>query len=312
MDAVSLSLDSNLETLQERISDLKGISSYHQIEEPFQCELCTPLSSNMSLVCQWYFDDSVCGYISKTFSNIFNYDTSDHCEEKKTIVVSLRGTRSLHDTIADLKVDMVKYENTGANMPLCGPKCKVHNGFWTYYKNTLDVMESRLQAEIEMSFPNYEVIFVGHSLGGSVALLLALHFLDMGFSNLTLVTMGQPLVGNEEFTTWADDILGSSLPVSHNSFARKFVRVVHKGDLVSMVPRSGKFFERYHAFENQIYINASAEIEVPEWEQVVDCFSGDNPSCISGDFALPFIPMNDYYHNHNTYFRHMGLCGIHI
>lgn len=288
------------------------IDSYHQIDEPFECELCSPLSLNMTLVSQWYFDDSVCGYISKTFDNIFNYETSDKCDDKKTIVVSLRGTRSLHDTITDLKVDMVGYQNLGQNIPLCGPDCRVHKGFSSYYKNTLEIMENRLKAEIEMSYPNYELIFVGHSLGGSVALLLALHFLDMGFSNLTLVTMGQPLVGNQEFTRWADDVLGSSSPVSHNSFLRKYIRVIHKGDLVSTVPRSGRLFERYHAFENQVYINATAETEIPMPEQVVDCFSGDNPNCIAGDFAKPFSPLNDFYRNHNTYFRRMGLCGFHI
>ena len=41
---------------------------------------------------------------------------------------------------------------------------------------------------------NYELIILGHSLGGSIAYLLGLHYLDLGFDKLTLVTMGQPLL----------------------------------------------------------------------------------------------------------------------
>ncbi|OBA19038.1 alpha/beta-hydrolase [Metschnikowia bicuspidata var. bicuspidata NRRL YB-4993] len=302
----------NLGTYAALIDISYCIDTYHQIEEPFQCDLCGSFESNMSLVSQWYFDDSVCGYISTTFWNIFDYDDSGNSVNRKTIIVSLRGTRSLHDTITDLKVDLVKYENIGQNLLLCGPDCRVHEGFWRYYKSTLEVMESKLKSEIEMSFLNYEIIFIGHSLGGSVALLLAIHFLDMGFSNLTLVTMGQPLIGNKEFTTWADEVLGSSFPVAHNSYARKYIRVIRKGDIVTTVPRSGLLFERYCSFENQIYINATADTVIPSPEEVVDCFSGENPTCIARDFALPFAPLTDFYHNHNTYFRHMGLCGIHI
>lgn len=288
------------------------IDSYHQIESPFKCELCSPVSNNMSLICQWYFDDAVCGYISKTYSNLFENEYLDHSNKLKKIVVSLRGTRSLHDTVADIQVSMIDYKNRGLNIPICGTECRVHSGFWGYFKSTLEIIESRLQAEIEVSKPNYELIFVGHSLGGSVALLLALHFLDLGYSKMTLVTMGQPLVGNNAFATWADKILGSSNSAPLGRSPRQFIRVIHKGDVVATVPRNGRLFERYHNFENQVYINTSAEAVVPQPNQVVDCFSGDNPECIAGDFAAPFSPQDDFYRNHDTYFRRMGLCGFHI
>lgn len=292
------------------------IDSYHQIEEPFLCELCTPNFKGMSLICQWYFDDSVCGYIAQTTSNIFEYDDSE-AAPRRTFVVSLRGTRSLYDTIADLKVDMTKYENAGSHLLPCGDACRVHSGFWQYYKRSIATIEETLVTHLDL-LDSYELIFLGHSLGGSVAVLLALHFLGLGYSNVTLVTMGQPLVGNEQFTAWADHILGSEYPVKHNSFDRKYLRVIHKGDVVSTVPRRGNFFETYALFDNQIYINTTSDVLSPDNEDVVDCGTGDNPHCIAGDYVSPFaqkispFTQTDVYRNHNTYFRRMGLCGIHI
>lgn len=298
----------NLKTYAHLTDIAYCVDKFHKIEEPFACDLqCSDRFPNVTLVHQWYLDDSVAGYIASTYTNIFNYN--EPTGGKKTVIVSLRGTRSIYDTVADLKVPMAPYSNLRYRLPYCGPNCRIHGGFAEYFRNTLraihDLVERQLLEE------NYELVLVGHSLGGSVALLLALHYLDLGYNKLTLVTMGQPLVGNKDFTTWADYVLGSAYPVVHNTYDRKYFRVVHKGDIVTTVPRQGLFFERYYPFENQIYLNASASCTVPAVEQVVDCFSGDNPACIAGDFPGDVL-LDNYYENHNTYFRHMGLCGIHV
>lgn len=302
----------NLYTYAHLIDIAYCVDKFHHIGEPFECELaCETRFPNVTLVKQWYFDDSVAGYIATTNSNIFSYNDTTEATPKKTIIVSLRGTRSVYDTIADLKVEMIPYSNLRYNLPYCGKNCKIHIGFNEYFHNTLQTVHKVLEKELQL-LENYEVVFLGHSMGGSVALLLALHYLDLGYDKLTLVTMGQPLVGNKEFSTWADFVLGSFYPVSHISYDRKFLRLVHKGDIVPTLPKNGgMLFEKYHQFDNQIYLNVSAENTMPSPGQVVDCFTGDNPYCMAKDFQAGFGWLTkNYFEAHNTYFRHLGLCGI--
>lgn len=286
------------------------ISSTNKLEEPFKCDLsCEKRFPNVTLVYQWYFDDSVCGYIATTYSNIFNYETGEEVN-KKTIIVSLRGTRSLFDSYTDIKVDMVNYYNYGENIKECGPDCKVHRGFYKYYINTLLKIEGILRNELQTD-EDYELLIVGHSLGGAVGLLLGLYYLDEGFEKITLVTMGQPLVGNQQFTLFVDEVMGSRMPVEHNSFNRKFFRVIHKNDIVATIPSNNRILDSYCQFDNQIYLNCLASDTMPSLEQVVDCFDGDNPLCIGGDNENYLLSRN-YLQIHTTYFRSMGLCGIKI
>lgn len=287
------------------------ISSTTRLEEPFNCDLnCEKRFPNVTLVYQWYFDDSVCGYIATTYSNIFNYESEEGKGHKKTIIVSLRGTRSIFDSYTDIKVDMVNYYNYGNNIQECGTDCKVHRGFYKYYINTLLKIEGILRNELQTD-DDYELLIVGHSLGGAVGLLLGLYYLDEGFDKITLVTMGQPLVGNKQFAEFVDNVMGSRLPIEHNTFNRKFFRVIHKDDIVATIPSNNRILDSYSQFDNQIYLNCLASDTMPSLEQVLDCFDGDNPQCISGDIEN-YLLSHNYLQIHTTYFRSMGLCGIRI
>lgn len=310
-DPIDREVYTNLYTYAHLIDIAYCVDKFHRIELPFECELnCASRFPDMILVHQWFFDDAVCGYIATTTTNIFRYNDTHPADTKgkKTVVVSLRGTRSLHDTMADLKVEMIPYLPLVISSPLCGKKCKVHKGFWIYFYNTLNEIDKVITKELDSD--NCELVIVGHSLGGSVGLLLALHYLALGHSKITLVTMGQPLVGNKEFTTWADFVLGSYMPVAHNTFDRKFIRVIHKNDFVATIPRVGtKIFEKYHQFDNQVYLDVAADNSHPPPECVVDCFTGENDQCIAGD---SHNYDGNYLITHNTYFRPMGRCGIRI
>lgn len=302
----------NLFTYAHLIDISYCVSNTNHISEPFVCDLeCLERFPNVTLVHQWYNDDSDCGYIATTTENIFNYNSTS--EGKKTVIVSLRGTHSFFDSYADLKVDMVQYSNLQQTLPYCGSKCMVHQGFYQYFAATLVQIHEVLDREL--STDNYELIIVGHSMGGSVALFLALHYLDRGYDKLTLVTMGQPLVGNKEFVTWADGVLGSFEKPVHNTFHRKYFRVVHKNDMVATIPKTNNLMNSYHQFDNQIYLNCTASNSNPSPNEVVDCVHGDNQYCIKGDFQpikmIGEISRN-YYLSHNTYFRKMGLCGMKI
>lgn len=262
----------------------------------------------MQLVHQWYFEDSVCGYIASTNETLFSSSKSSS-GNRYTIVVSIRGTRSISDTMTDLNFGMAPYTAPGSSVPYCGIQCKVHSGFYRYYRDAIDAVHPYVMSELKKGGANAQLVIVGHSLGGAVGLLMALHFLSIGVANVNLVTMGQPLVGNRGFTEWADFVLGSEIPLGDTNDRRKWLHVIHRNDIVTTIPR-GSFLERYHHFNNQIYVNVSAANSEPSLDRVVDCRTGDNPKCIEGDLQRPRLA-SDYLLSHNTYFRHLGLCGIH-
>ena len=286
------------------------ITSYGGIREPFDCPLeCSQRYPNMSLIYQFHFDNSVGGYISTTTLDPINCKqfANDKGGNRKYVIVSLRGTRSIYDFLSDVRTEMTPYSNEGRYIRSCGPNCKIHKGFSDYYENTLAIIESRLDEELSTIKEDYEILILGHSLGGAVALLLALHYLDKGYTSLALVTMGQPLVGNADFTNWVDEVMSSHKPVRCN-YDRKYMRIIHKEDLVSTIPLRDNFHNEYCQFNNQIYINCSSSTVIPPPQAVIDCHDGQNIDCIKGDFN-GFRPSN-YYQNHNTYFRHMGLCQL--
>ncbi|KAK6202824.1 triacylglycerol lipase [Scheffersomyces amazonensis] len=304
----------NLFTYAHLIDISYCISSVSKIKEPFSCDLsCESRFPNLTLIHQWSYDDSVTGYIATTYSNIFYYNETLQGidKKKKTIIVSLRGTRSIFDSYADLKMDMVSYTNKNIYLPKCGDRCKVHKGFHDYYTHTLLNIQQVLETELKSS-EDYELLLLGHSMGGSVALLIGLHYLDLGYNNMTLVTMGQPLMGNKEFVNWVDLVTGSNYPARHNSFQRKYFRVIHKDDIVTTIPKGDGLLYSYHQFDNQIYLNCSASNRVPFYDQVVDCIYGDNENCIERDFQGISYINKDYFRSHNTYFRRLGLCGMRI
>lgn len=304
---------SNLYTYAHLIDISYCISEINRIGENFDCNLnCKTRFPNVTLVYQFYFDDSVTGYIATTNSNIFNYNETTS-NPKKTIIVSLRGTRSIFDTMADLKLDMVSYTNNGVKVPLCGFNCKVHRGFYDYYLKTLSLVHPYIIQELRSAEENgqeYELLILGHSLGGSVAYLLGLYYVDLGYDKLTLVTMGQPLVGNREFVEWGDEVLGSKCEAKHNDFKRKFLRVIHKNDVVATIPKDPNIFNHYSQFDNQIYLNCSEEDTRPTLQEVVECLNGLNDQCIAKDFPLFSFARHNYLQIHITYFRRMGLCGV--
>lgn len=301
----------NLFTYAHLIDISYCVHQGNQISKPFICDLdCAERFPNMTLIHQWCFANSVCGYISTTYQNIFynNFSVVDD-KPRKTIIVSLRGTRSIFDSYTDLKANMIKYTNAGNSLESC-IDCKVHQGFYEYFQYTLRNINEILENELN-SDEDYEVVFLGHSMGGSVSLLLAMHYLALGYNRMSLITMGQPLVGNENFVHWVDSVTGSSVKPRHNSFKRKYLRIVHRNDIVTTIPRSKSPFEIYYQFDNQLYLNCSSLNSMPSPDEVFDCFSGSNLNCIKGDFNILETNQN-FYESHNTYFRKLGLCGVRI
>ena len=92
------------------------------------------------------------------------------------------------------------------------------------------IFQSNVLQDID-NHPGYQVIAVGHSLGGAVATLTLYEAVNRGYISAennepVLITFGQPRTGNENFVN------------DFNSKIKNVLRVVRDGDIVTSIPYS--------------------------------------------------------------------------
>jgi hypothetical protein len=109
---------------------------------------------------------------------------------------------------------------------------KAHNGFVNHWGS----MYYEVKANLEQLLPgrdDYEIIFTGHSLGGTAAELGALdlhHMMGLGSRKPLVYTFGQPRVFNYMLTQYYNSVLGD-----------RTWRVTYRRDLVPHLPACGAF-----------------------------------------------------------------------
>jgi len=97
-------------------------------------------------------------------------------------ILCIRGTNNLLNAWIDSQYFLKQEPEIGIN---------VHRGFNKAVKEILPTIKELLD-------PNRKVILSGHSLGGSMAILLAMYLEKEGFDIQWIVTMGQPKVTDNE------------------------------------------------------------------------------------------------------------------
>jgi hypothetical protein len=137
-------------------------------------------------------------------------------DRHEQIIVSFRGSLSLLNWISNLRVwqETVPWGQAGS----------VHSGFLSVYKKMASVVQSGL-LEQQLLHPHYSVLFTGHSLGGALASLAAVDQAVNTTRRVSLITFGQPRVGNLEWSQFVNTTLSGTLQ-----------RWVNKADLVPHLP----------------------------------------------------------------------------
>src|SRR5262249_14828413 len=109
---------------------------------------------------------------------------------------------------------------------LFAPPCLVHQGFRRALNRVWDQVHGCVKA-YRQNWPNAEICFTGHSLGGALATLAFSRFADPGSC---LITFGGPRVGNDVFR---DRVLSNP--------AKRIFRYVNRNDTVPHVPLESFF-----------------------------------------------------------------------
>ncbi|KAJ3284964.1 hypothetical protein HK104_009695, partial [Borealophlyctis nickersoniae] len=144
------------------------------------CKTCIPGPTNIT-----YFGDynNMQGYVAA-------YPT------RETILVSFKGSSNLANWVANLQMAQ-------ADSEFCVAGSKVHSGFLAQYQAVQSDVRALVQ-KYTKDFKGYSVTFVGHSLGGAVALLAGMDascnkYVNLASNQYTVMSVGGPRVGNSIF-----------------------------------------------------------------------------------------------------------------
>ncbi|KAJ1977634.1 hypothetical protein H4R35_002220 [Dimargaris xerosporica] len=153
----------------------------------------------------------------------------------QSIIVAFQGTQNVEGLRVDLDAVRINWPSTfsGANVPNVDlSRVQVHGGFFNSFIS-VDLFPTVLDVYLDR-FPDLDLKFVGHSLGGAQAVcavaMTVLRLPHLG-PRTSLYTFNAPRVGNLEFTHLIHDL------------GLLVIRVVNKKDFVTTLPpKSSGYF----------------------------------------------------------------------
>ncbi|TFK73240.1 alpha/beta-hydrolase [Pluteus cervinus] len=201
-------------------------------------------------------------------------------DERKEVVVCLRGSLSLTDFLLDSQLVLIPFKCPGISAP---SGCRVHSGFLLAWDSIVVQILAILVQQLG-SHEGYSVVTVGHSLGGALSILAAAcvkgNFPEVDVRNYSY---GAPRVGNEAFAEWFNE----EFPPG------KAFRVVHGDDgAPTLIPTS----LGYHHTGVEYW-----QLDPPNKDNVIICSAdGEDATCSAS------VPSQGINHAHTIY------LGIHV
>lgn len=217
--------------------------------------------------------------------------------DMNAVVVAFRGTQenSIQNWIEDLFWKQLDFDYPGMT------EAKVHSGFYSAYHNTTlrDGVINGIQKTRE-AYGNIPIMVTGHSMGGAMASFCALDLIvNYGLKDVTLLTFGQPRIGNAVFASHFKKYLPNA------------IRVTNAHDIVPHLPPYYQYFRQktYHHFPREVWVhNIGLDSLVYPIEQICDD-SGEDPTCsrsVSGNSVQDHI----HYLGISMHSESRGSCRI--
>lgn len=246
-----------------------------------------------------------CGDLTKGFEVIELIIDVKNCleayvgfaKDMNAVVVAFRGTQenSIQNWIEDLFWKQLDLDYPGM------PEAKVHSGFYSAYHNTTlrDGVVHGIQKTRE-AYGNIPIMVTGHSMGGAMASFCALDLIvNYGSEDVTLMTFGQPRIGNAVFASHFKKYLANA------------IRVTNAHDIVPHLPPYYHYFlqKTYHHFPREVWVhNVGLDSLVYPIEEICDD-SGEDPRCsrsVSGNSVQDHI----HYLGISMHSESRGSCRI--
>nr|CDX09921.1 lipase [Yarrowia phangngaensis] len=275
----------------------------------------TPLRTDFSCgdSCQYFANLKLDSIFGGNFYSTSATGLLAHDHKRKEKYVLFRGTFSIPDAYTDIQFQkspwLAKLPNgvvpkiqSAGGQPLTCEGCAVHDGFAKAFNETLKNSGHQFDKFLA-NHTDYKLYVVGHSLGGAMAQMFAVRLKLMGYDP-TLITYGQPRVGNKEYAEFVSRLFfndESGLLVDEN---RRLYRVTHWNDIVVGLPN----FADYTHSVGEVFI-ASEDLNPPV-ESVTLCEGAENEACHRGHFSL--WERVKILHNHLAYINYIGYCALNI
>ncbi|KAL0958316.1 hypothetical protein HGRIS_000461 [Hohenbuehelia grisea] len=181
-------------------------------------------------------------------------------DDRKEIIVALRGSGSLIDGLVDIAFVPVPLISRGINPPLFS---FIHAGFLTAYNSVADVIINTVKDELVVH-PDYTLVTSGHSLGGALASIAGLS-LQQNFHNNTvrMYTYGQPRTFNSVAAFFVN-----------SKFGNRAHRSVHVNDVIPHIVPQGILDFRHHGIEYWQFVEPAVPANFKSCNA-----DGEDPNC---------------------------------
>jgi hypothetical protein len=203
---------------QEMISYYSWFASYgycEDIDVPFFC-------------CKNYFDFftnkwTIVSETSVETFYVYNF-VLWRSDEYKKYIIAFPGTNEILELLNE--VDQMKLVNYGGDNNI-----KLVKYFKELAFELREIIFTKEVLDDINAHPGYQLIAIGHSLGGAIASVLLYDgvtkgYIDAELNEPVLITFGQPRTGNEDFV------------VDFNRKIKNVLRIVRDGDIVVSLPYS--------------------------------------------------------------------------
>ncbi|PYH88273.1 lipase 2 [Aspergillus ellipticus CBS 707.79] len=212
---------------------------------------------------------------STTFGDATGFIAVDPTNE--AVVVAFRGSSDLSNWIADLDFGLTSVSD------ICSG-CEMHSGFHEAWETVSSTITAKVEAAIA-SYPDYSIVFTGHSYGAALAAIAATVFRNAGYT-VDLYDYGQPRIGN---LALADYITDQSMGSNY--------RVTHTDDIVPKLPPK---LLGYHHFSPEYWITSGNDVTVTD-SDVDDIVGVDSTKGNDGTWL-------DSISAHKWYFIYISEC----